>query len=173
MIYDVKDFAAVMSSLQKPLKWRLRLMASMSLENNVNDSREKKAVKPRKRPRYTQRDRGFAIIELDNLSSINFQRMFRLDRSSFYELRDRLVGSLIFDSVKASATSGSAISTTTRLAVTLRWLAGASYLDLCFAWGISKSAFYSERGVLWPTIEALDSLIHLGIDLENEEALSM
>jgi hypothetical protein len=43
---------------------------------------------------------------------------------------------------KAINSSGSAISPTARLAVTLRFLAGGSYLDLCFAWAISKSAFY-------------------------------
>ena len=83
-----------------------------------------------------------------------------------------LVSSLAFHSIEATASSGSSISTTTRLAVTLCWLAGTSYLDLCFAWGLSKAVFYSERGALWSTIEALDSLIHLGIDLKNEESLS-
>lgn len=172
MIYDLKDFAAVMSCIRKPLKWRLRLMASMSESNHSDERRQRLQVKRTRKPRAFLRNRGFAIDEMDNLSPVNFQRMFRLDRSSFYELRDMLVRSLTFDSVKATASSGSSISTTTRLAVTLRWLAGASYLDLCFAWGISKAVFYSERGVLWPTIEALDSLIHLGIDLENEESLS-
>ena len=172
MIYDLKEFAAVMSCLKKPLKWRLRVMASMSEDNDRNQHRERPTVKPTRKPRAFLRNRGFAVDEMDNLSPVNFQRMFRLDRTSFYELRDMLVRSLAFDSVKATACSGSSISTTTRLAVTLRWLAGASYLDLCFAWGLSKAVFYSERGVLWPTIEALDSLIHLGIDRENEESLS-
>ena len=172
MIYDLKDFAAVMSCIRKPLKWRLRVIVSMSEENDRNQRRQSLQVKRTRRPRSFTRNRGFAVNEMDNLSHVNFQRMFRLDRSSFYELRDMLVSSLAFDSMKATASSGSAISTTTRLAVTLRWLAGASYLDLCFAWGLSKAVFYSERGVLWPTIEALDSLIHLGIDLENEESLS-
>lgn len=172
MIYDLKDFAAVMSCIRKPLKWRLRVIVSMSEENDRNQRRQSLQVKRTRRPRSFTRNRGFAVNEMDNLSHVNFQRMFRLDRSSFYELRDMLVSSLAFDSMKATASSGSAISTTTRLAVTLRWLAGASYLDLCFAWGLSKAVFYSERGVLWPTIEALDSLIHLGIDLKNEESLS-
>ena len=68
--------------------------------------------------------------------------------------------------------SGGAISTQVRLAVTLRWLAGASYLDLCFAWGISMSVFFSSRGVLWPTIEAIEEHFTLGLDLENEEQLN-
>jgi hypothetical protein len=52
--------------------------------------------------------------------------------------------------------SGSSIPAISRLGVMLRWLAGGSYLDLCFAWGISTSTFYHENGVLWPAVEALD-----------------
>jgi len=35
--------------------------------------------------------------------------------------------------------------------------AGGSYLDICFAWGISKTAFFSdvfEKGVVWPVLMA-------------------
>jgi hypothetical protein len=31
--------------------------------------------------------------------------------------------------------------------VMLRWLAGGSYLDLCFAWGIGFSKFHHNHGV--------------------------
>ncbi len=64
--------------------------------------------------------------------------------------------------VKAKNSSGSSVTPKTRLAVTLRWLAGASHLDLCFAWGVAHSTFYSKRGVLWPTIEAIDDAFELG-----------
>jgi hypothetical protein len=40
--------------------------------------------------------------------------------------------------------AGQPITATTRVAVTLRWLAGGSSLGLCFAWGISRSAFYKS-----------------------------
>jgi hypothetical protein len=60
----------------------------------------------------------------------------------------------------------------TRLAVTLRWLAGGSYIDLCFAWGVSVASFYGENGVLWPTIEALDDHLKLGFPLKDEYSLS-
>jgi hypothetical protein len=36
------------------------------------------------------------------------------------------------------------------------WPAGVSYIDLCFAWGVATSRFYSERGIIWPTIETID-----------------
>lgn len=67
--------------------------------------------------------------------------------------------------------SGSPISIITRLAVTLRWLAGGSYLNLCFAWGNSSSTFYHEHGVLWLTIEALDKAFPMGFPFGDEARL--
>ena len=60
---------------------------------------------------------------------------------------------------RAMNSSGSHIPVVTRLAVSLRWLAGGSYLDLCFAWGVAASTFYHANGVLWPTLEALDKAL--------------
>ena len=45
-------------------------------------------------------------------------------------------------------------------------------MDLCFAWGISRSFFYLARGGLWPTIEAIDSNFALGLDVTNREQLN-
>jgi hypothetical protein len=70
--------------------------------------------------------------------------MFRLDRDSFYELVEVLDSKIKRDAMKAPCSSGSPISTVTRLAVTLRWVAGGSYTDLCFAWGVSVASFYSR-----------------------------
>jgi hypothetical protein len=42
---------------------------------------------------------------------------------------------------------GSSISNKTRLVITLQWLVDGSYVDLCFAWGIVVSTFFSDRGV--------------------------
>ncbi len=67
--------------------------------------------------------------------------------------------------------SGSHFTSRTRLAVTLRWLARGSYLDICFAFGISYTSFYSDRGVLWPTIEELDKLLTLSFPLKDNAAL--
>ena len=57
----------------------------------------------------------------------------------------------------------------------LRWCAGGSYLDLlCFAWGISKSTFFSdfpEKGVVWPVIDAIDAAFTIGLPMNNIVAL--
>ncbi len=77
--------------------------------------------------------------------------------------------------MKACNSSGAPIVLVTRWAVTLRWLAGGSYLDLCFAWGVATSTFYHPDGVLWRTIEAIDAAFDLGFlfnDMSRLEALS-
>jgi len=55
--------------------------------------------------------------------------------------------------------------------VTLRWLAGGSYLYLCFAWGVAPSTFYHINGVLWPTVEAIDKVFLMGFPFGNEARL--
>jgi len=87
---------------------------------------------------------------MDQLEPGLFQRMYR---PTFDEIVGRITPFFRQrNERKACNSSGSAITVRTRVAVTLRWLAGASYLELCFAWGVSSSTFYSRCGVLWPTI---------------------
>lgn len=127
-----------------------------------------------RKPRNLNRNRGFAVDELRILKEQQpqvFKRMFRIDGASFDELVERLHPILNKNEKFATISSGRSVSTATRLAIALRWLSGGSYIDLCFAWGVSFATFYSERGVLWPTIEALDDLFTLGLPLENAEAL--
>ncbi|CAM9862043.1 unnamed protein product, partial [Ectocarpus fasciculatus] len=88
--------------------------------------------------------------------------MFRMDRTSFEDLEELVTPHLERDSSMAERSSGSPIPVRTRLAATLRWLAGGSYIDICFAWGLAHSTFYSDRGVLWPTIEAIDAIFDIG-----------
>jgi len=126
--------------------------------------------------RNFHRNRGYAIMEMDRLDPAVFKKMFRLERPVFDELLDVITPHLVqcCDS-KARNSSRSAISSKTRLAVTLRWLAGASHIDLCFAWGLAHSTFFSERGVLWPTVEAIDNAFEMGFpvnDLDRLEELS-
>ena len=87
--------------------------------------------------RYAERstrDRGYALREMDELSDAQFARMFRLNREAFYFL----LAKIITPKVEAKPNGGGAcpssqrsynerlqpITPKTRLAVTLRWLAG-------------------------------------------------
>jgi hypothetical protein len=54
-----------------------------------------------------------------------------------------------------------------RLTDTFCWLAGGFHLDLCFAWGVAHSTFFSEIGVLWPVIEAIDNAFALGFPVND------
>jgi hypothetical protein len=77
------------------------------------------------------RNRGYAIEEMKNLSDEQFRRMFRLSRTKFYALLDQIRLRIEPSDVgkrKATLLWGSYITAETRLAVTLRWLAGGSYL---------------------------------------------
>jgi hypothetical protein len=114
---------------------------------------------------------------MDLLDLSTFKRMFRVDRYTFEEILEKISPFLDEkNDQKAINSSGSPVTNKTRLAVTLRWLAGGSYVDLCFAWGVGVSTFYGERGIIWPTIEAIDLAFEMGLplhDVEKLEELSM
>jgi hypothetical protein len=68
---------------------------------------------------------------MDLLKTIHFKRMFRVDREMFAELLDKIAPFVaVKDASKACNSLGSPITLKSRLAVTLRWMAGGSYLDL-------------------------------------------
>jgi len=50
---------------------------------------------------------------------------------------------------------------------TLRWLAGGSYLDICFAFGISQGTFLNDKCVLRGTIAAIDKVLQIGFTLND------
>lgn len=104
---------------------------------------------------------------MDRLDPSLFKRMFRVSRDVFEYLLDKLEPSFSSNECQAKNSSGEPIALKTRLAVSLRWLAGGSYLDLCFAWGLGVSTFYAENGVLWPTLQALDELFPLGLPYDD------
>jgi hypothetical protein len=72
----------------------------------------------------------------------------------------------------AKSSSGSSIPNATKLYATLRYLAGGSFHDICFAWGIAKSSFFDpEKGVLWPAIKAIDESFFIGLPINDEMKL--
>eukprot|EP00981_Chlorochromonas_danica_P014836 scaffold9059_cov170-Ochromonas_danica.AAC.2 len=89
------------------------------------------------------RDRGYALTEVNHLSDAMFSTMFRMDRAAFASLL-RLVSPFLpdIDEHMAIVSSGSYITKATKLYATLRYLAGGSYIDICFVWGISKTSFF-------------------------------
>jgi hypothetical protein len=55
--------------------------------------------------------------------------------------------------------------------ILLRWLAGASYLDLCFAKGVATSTFYHWDGVLWPIVATIDASFESGFPYDDTQML--
>jgi hypothetical protein len=126
----------------------------------------------RERIANRHRNRQHALSEMNALSDREFKMMFRLSRSAFDNLLEMLYSNYSDpDDMRAKASSGSNIILRTRLAVTLRWLAGGNYLDICFAFGIATGSFFHEDGVLWGTIALIDELFEIEFPFEDEAKL--
>jgi hypothetical protein len=98
----------------------------------------KKTNEMKVRERNKIRIRNAALYNMSTMSSTNFRRMFRLSRDAFEILLERIsVIDLERDETRAVRSSGSPITLRTKLACTLRFLAGGSYLDICFAFGVA------------------------------------
>ena len=83
---------------------------------------------------------------MEEMDEVQFRRMFRMSRTAFNVLLTK-INIVIPDKDYSSRrqainSSGSPITNRTKLAVALSFLAGGSYLDITFAFGISKSSFY-------------------------------
>ena len=93
--------------------------------------------------------------------------VFRMTRVSFNKLLDLIKDQISPDEKQAKNSSGSAISAATKLGATIRFLAGGSYIDIAGLYGLDPNNFFnSVSGPLWPTIRALDSVLHIGLDLD-------
>lgn len=126
---------------------------------------DEKVSKRRAAPR--NRNRGYALEEMDALTDPEFKAMFRLSRQAFYFLLPQLNLQS-----KNPIHRGRDISPKTKLAVTLRFLAGGSYLDICFAFGIGRGTFFKDDGILWGTIDAIDHRLEIGFPLNDQEKLN-
>ena len=80
-----------------------------------------------------RRDRESSILTVRSWSDEFFQRQFRLHRPDFNYVLERIYVSLHRNEQMAINSSGSSISPELKLLITLRVLAGASYLDMIYA----------------------------------------
>lgn len=130
----------------------------------------KEATKKSRR-RNRVRKRSHALQEMDGIDDKMFKKMFHMSRHAF----SKLLGLLEEHSKEQDCTSvkqarnssGSVISNKTVLAVTLRWPAGASYIDLCFCWGVSIGLFHADEGILWGTMDAINQIFEIGLPLND------
>jgi hypothetical protein len=96
----------------------------------------------------------------DNLDDTTFRRMFRMSKESFERLCEKILNSIGVEHFRpesflssgnylpqleaANNYLGGFISGELKVAITIRMLAGASYLDLIFGFSISRSTLYRE-----------------------------
>lgn len=111
---------------------------------------------PKKANRH--RNRGFMAQEMDELSARDFKAMFRMSRNGFNLLLIRISPRMNHSDsdlsvTRAISSSGSPIPKKTKLAATLRWLAGGSHHDICTEFGLCSHSFFNEDGTLWNTIK--------------------
>jgi hypothetical protein len=101
-----------------------------------------------------------------------FSQMYRMSRTLFYGLLEKIKDKLEPSErgkINAINSSGSYISAETKLAVTIRWLAGGIHQDICDLFGLSTQNFFHEDGPLWPTIEAINQELVLGFPTDENE----
>ena len=85
---------------------------------------------PRLRAPNMHRDRHGALEYIRSWDDGMFQRQFRLERIDFNELLSLISPRLAVNEEMAIRSSGSCVNPELRLAMALRMLAGAQYLDL-------------------------------------------
>jgi len=144
---------------------------------NVDKDNENERKSRRNFAERHTRNRGYAIGEMNALTENKFRRMFRLSKDAFNHVL-KLITPIIRSKLKFTAGFGKyhrqlePIPPKVKLAATLRWLAGGSYLDICFAFGLSSSIFYNVKdGVLWPTMEAIHKVLKIDFPIDDMEKL--
>ena len=121
------------------------VLGQMFLEEMQNAFKVPKASLSRRRAAPRSRNRGYALQQMDNLSASEFRWMFRLNREASYWLL-LLIKKYIEQesSLRQHLHFDREITAKTKLAITLRWLAGGSYLETCFAFGVAISTFSNQ-----------------------------
>lgn len=102
------------------------------------------------------------------LSSSEFQRYYRLDKETFDVLLERLRPLLAVDEAMAMRGSSGPVSPELQLSMTLRFLAGGSYLDLILLHGVHRSTFFKA---VWRVIDAINDTHNLLFPLSDSEQL--
>jgi DDE superfamily endonuclease len=165
MIFSPRSLGAVLR-LPHPTPFKRALMACMGAFDEPGKKKKKRRQPNRKRPR------GWALLEMNHMSDALFQRMFRMDREGFNSLLRRIRGRMRNrNELQAIRSSGSWVTKKTRLACTLRWLAGGSYVDICFAFAVGNSTFYKADGILWPTVDALLTELDMTFPINSRPTL--
>ena len=101
-----------------------------------------------------------------------FRRMFRCSKNAFQRLCSQIQP--ILERVRVGRGRPSSLSCRIRLMCLLRWLAGGSYFDICFAFSLPYNSFHNwVYGPVYPVAVALDALPELDIKLPMDNKQKM
>lgn len=115
--------------------------------------------------KFQQRVPWDVFVE-NNKDRALFRRHLRMSYGSFCTLLDRIGCHLTTIDGEKAALRGGPVIHELYLYATIRYLAGASYSDVCFFCGIAKSTFYA---ILWRTIHAINRAISIDFPSLPEE----
>ena len=130
---------------------------------------EKDNTTTRQRSQFQQRILWEAFVE-NNKDRPSFRRHLRMTYDSFCTLLERIRFHLKTIDEEKAASRGGVIIHELYLYAAIRFLAGASYTDICFFCGISKSAFYC---ILWRTIHAINLAIPVNFPTSSEDCAAL
>ncbi len=104
------------------------------------------------------------------LNDTQFARTYRLPRTVFFEIVQQLHAHLDRDEAHAVMSSGGRIEPAVRLAITLRILAGGSYLDMITNFNVGESTVYT---IFHETVDILCRHLPMpGVPVHDESALT-
>lgn len=119
----------------------------------------------------THRDREHVLDLIHRKSDATFERHYRLNRRDFYDLLSKISPRLQRYRKMAELSSGSYVEPEIRLAVTLRFLAGGSYIDIGDAYNVDHDTLSAH--IVWPTCEAIDEeLQNIVFPIQDSVALA-
>ena len=79
---DILQLSPILRS-KKKWNWKIKGLVALIATS-------KKEAPKRRKARNKHRNRGYALLEFDNLPAEMFKKMFRIDRLTFDELVDKL-----------------------------------------------------------------------------------
>lgn len=107
-----------------------------------------------------KRNRDYGLELMSNMTDVEFQSNFRLSRIAFADLLG-----MVSPYLESSKKNKDRILPVTKLAATLRWLGGGSYLDISNTYGLDHTNFFNDFYILWPTIDAIEKCLPIGFNL--------
>jgi hypothetical protein len=143
------------------------MFGHMALQHRIRRRR----LAPRSRSRLRNRQ---TFVHLQQaLSHTEFTRVFRMSQSTFLALLRILQRDLTRDMRMALRSSGGRVEPAVRLALTIRMLAGASYLDMMLVFRIASSTVYDVFHSTVTSITRRISMPGLSVDRSDLHRLAL